>query len=76
MNPVVLGLVNVEARALDRLYRFIFLEISCLGTLYIPEDYNFYNYCCEKFASYNALAHYNANFSKQTRFGYSLIFCR
>jgi hypothetical protein len=30
--PVVLCLVNVEAKALDRLCRSIFLEMSCLGT--------------------------------------------
>jgi hypothetical protein len=29
---VVLCLVNVEAKALDRLCRSIFLEMSCLGT--------------------------------------------
>jgi hypothetical protein len=28
---MVLCLVSVEAKALDRLYRFIFLEMSCLG---------------------------------------------
>jgi hypothetical protein len=31
-NPVVLCLVNVEAKELDRLCRSIFLEMSCLGT--------------------------------------------
>jgi hypothetical protein len=31
-NPVVLCLVNVEAKTLDRLCRSMFLEMSCLGT--------------------------------------------
>jgi hypothetical protein len=38
-NPEVLSLVNVEAKALDRLCRSMFLEMSCLGTR-VPADPN------------------------------------
>jgi hypothetical protein len=34
---MVLCLVNVEAKALDRLYRSMFLEMSCLG-IHVPAD--------------------------------------